>query len=791
MNTYAKILATTLPLVLFSLFATAGTTYYFTHQALTQLAETWLETRLEEAVQAASEQRDILYKYGLENVPASNAKAQLDAGRRISHIDVGREGYIFAVDTRGVIAMHPDERKIGTDVSDQAWFRKLGLDGGRLRYDTQGVKSLALFNYFEPWQWYILAVDPEREVYGVANRMRPYLVYLGIISSIVLAGALMLLTRKITAPLRELTNGAESIGKGDLETRIDIRSKDEFGRLASVFNEMAARIQASHLELESRVAARTAELSETNRRLRGEIEERAKAQKELSDREQNLKAILSASPIGIGLVIHRKLGWANETMYRMLGYENGDLLNTSAEILYPDRQEFERVGKVIYDSIAKHGIGQVEAKWVRKNGMVFDCLVRLCSLYPDDPDKGQIFAVMDISEAKRLEAELQRAKKMEAIGLLAGGVAHDLNNILSGIVSYPELLLLDLPSESPLVKPIATIKKSGEMAAAIVQDLLTMARRGVAVSEVVNLNQIVAEQMKSLEFKNLMSCHPNIQVSIALAPDLLNINGSVPHLSKSVMNLMLNAAEAMPEGGKIDIITSNAYIDRPIRGYEHVAPGQYVQLSIADTGVGLNEKEMERVFEPFYTRKKMGRSGSGLGMAVVWGTVKDHSGFIDIQSAKGVGTTFTLYFPATKEYVKAESPKFSPDRYKGNGEKLLVVDDADVQREIARRILEKLGYDVTCCSSGETAVEYLKDHTVDVMVLDMIMDPGMDGLDTYREILRFKPGIKVIIASGFSESERVKAAQELGAGPYIRKPYTIETIGMAVKTALAGKPCRK
>ncbi len=446
---------------------------------------------------------------------------------------------------------------------------------------------------------------------------------------------------------------------------------------------------------------------------------------------------------------------------------------------------------MIYESIAKHGIGQVEAKWVRKNGVTFDCLVRLCSLYPDDPDKGQIFAVMDISDAKRLEAELQRAKKMEAIGLLAGGVAHDLNNILSGIVSYPELLLLELPSESPLVKPIATIKKSGEMAAAIVQDLLTMARRGVAVNEVVNLNQIVAEQMRSLEFKSLMSCHPNIQVSIALAPDLPNINGSVPHLSKSVMNLMLNAAEAMPEGGKIDIITSNAYIDRPIRGYEHVAPGQYVQLSIADTGVGLNETEMERVFEPFYTRKRMGRSGSGLGMSVVWGTVKDHNGFIDIQSAKDLGTTFTLYFPATTEYVRAESPNFSPDRYRGNGEKLLVVDDADVQREIARRILEKLGYDVTCCSSGETAVAYLKDHSVDLMVLDMIMDPGMDGLDTYREILRFKPGIKVIIASGFSESERVKAAQELGAGPYIRKPYTIETIGMAVKTALEGKPCRK
>ena len=200
----------------------------------------------------------------------------------------------------------------------------------------------------------------------------------------------------------------------------------------------------------------------------------------------------------------------------------------------------------------------------------------------------------------------------------------------------------------------------------------------------------------------------------------------------------------------------------------------------------MTETDMERIFEPFYTRKKMGRSGSGLGMAVVWGTVKDHNGYIDIQSSENKGSTFTIYFPATREYLKDEVPGLSLDRYKGNGEKIVVVDDSDVQRQIARSILEKLGYAVTCFASGEAAIEYLKDHSVELIVLDMIMEPGMDGLDTYREIIRFNPELKVIIASGFSESGRVKAAQKLGAGQYIRKPYTIEKIGVAVKEAIEG-----
>jgi PAS domain S-box-containing protein len=386
-------------------------------------------------------------------------------------------------------------------------------------------------------------------------------------------------------------------------------------------------------------------------------------------------------------------------------------------------------------------------------------------------------------EKRKLEAQLQQAQKMEAIGTLAGGVAHDLNNILGGLVSYPELLLLQLPEDSPLRKSILTIQKSGEKAAAVVQDLLTLARRGVVVTEAVNLNDVVHEYLKSPEHENLESYHTGVHIKTHLEKDSLNILGSSTHLSKTVMNLVSNAAEAMPEGGVLTVSTENRYIDRPIRGYDDVKEGDYVVLTVSDTGTGIASDDLEKIFEPFYTKKKMGRSGTGLGMAVVWGTVKDHNGYIYVQSTEGEGTTFTLYFPVTRELLEERSDISLKD-YVGKGETILVVDDVEEQRKIASGMLKELGYSVASVASGEEAVEYLKSHKVDLLVLDMIMDPGLDGLDTYKKIIEFHPGQKAIIASGFSETDRAKALQSLGAGAYIRKPFLLEKIGIAVKEEL-------
>ena len=260
--------------------------------------------------------------------------------------------------------------------------------------------------------------------------------------------------------------------------------------------------------------------------------------------------------------------------------------------------------------------------------------------------------------------------------------------------------------------------------------------------------------------------------------------GSPVHLSKTVMNLVSNAAEAMAEGGKISISTENKYIDRPISNYDDVEEGDYVLLTVSDVGTGIEAEEIGKIFEPFYTKKVMGRSGTGLGMAVVWGTVKDHKGYIHVESELKKGTTFKLYFPITrKEKTEDQKSKDFFD-YMGNGETILVVDDVEEQREIAAKILSQLGYSVKTVSRGEEAIQFLSKETVNLIILDMIMPPGIDGLETYERIIAIRPNQKAIIASGFSETNRVKKTQQLGAGTYVRKPYTIEKIGLAVKSEL-------
>jgi len=388
-------------------------------------------------------------------------------------------------------------------------------------------------------------------------------------------------------------------------------------------------------------------------------------------------------------------------------------------------------------------------------------------------------------ERRYLESRLAIAQKMEAIGTLAGGVAHDLNNILSGLVSYPELLLMDLPDDSPLKQPMLTIKDSGQKAAAIVQDLLTLARRGVAVREVMNLNQLIDEYLNSPENQQLLEYHSGVTVQTNLQTDLFNIIGSPVHLSKTIMNLVSNAAEAMPNGGKIIITTENRYIDRSLKGFDAVEEGDYATLMISDIGIGISPEDIERIFEPFYTKKTMGRSGTGLGMAVVWGTAKDHKGYVDVQSELGEGSTFTLYFPVTRKKLPQEKQSISAEEYKGNGESILVVDDVPQQREIASGMLKKLGYNVLSVPSGEEAIVYLKENKADLLVLDMIMRPGIDGLETYKKILQYHPEQKAVIASGYSESQQVKAAQNMGAGVYVKKPYSFEKIGLAVKGELS------
>ena len=481
--------------------------------------------------------------------------------------------------------------------------------------------------------------------------------------------------------------------------------------------------------------------------------------------------------------------------YELSGYAEDDFKDSFKSISMFVPKDHKRLIQNTKKIFKRKKIGGIEYRIKRKDGSSFPVIIHSAPIIKDGRIYGTRGTIIDITklkqaeeEKRKLEEKLSLSEKMEAVGQLAGGVAHDLNNILNAIVGYPDLLLMNLRKNSSLRHPIETIKASGQKAAAIVQDLLTLARRGVPGKEVVNLNSIIKDYLKSPEFEKLISYHPGINIRTNLETRLFNLKGSPIHLTKTIMNLVSNAVESMLEGGTVHISTLNRFLDNPLRAYDGIlAKGKYVVLKISDQGIGITGRSIKKIFEPFYTKKAMGRSGTGLGMTVVWGTVIDHHGNLIINSSRNKGTTFELYFPFTKEKRIVKKTEFKLKNLMGNGEIILVVDDENDQRKIAFSLLNKLGYTVHTLASGEEAINYIKRNSPDLVVLDMIMNPGMDGLDTFRKMKEIKPEINAIITSGYSETKRVKEALKTGASQYIKKPYTLQSIGIAVRLELEKK----
>ncbi len=568
-----------------------------------------------------------------------------------------------------------------------------------------------------------------------------------------------------------------------------LRETESLSRLIAKSRRTEAELQKARDELEQRVIERTAALTMANASLKREIKKNERTAKELVESEKKYRTMFEDSPDAISLIQDSRIVDVNPAWLDLHGYESIEEITGRdiIEVIHPDDRHILHKRRRRWPAIGNHGYA---IRDIRKDGGIVDVEIFASRISLNGRD-AILATVHDLTERKRSEIEkrkledrLRQSEKMEAVGALASGVAHDLNNILSGLISYPELLLFDIPDDSPMKDPLLTIKRSGEKAAAVVLDLLTLARRSVAPTQVVNLNAIIDEYLSSPEFDRLKRNHQSVKVDRHLSPDLNHIMGSPIHLFKTLMNLVSNAAEAMANSGTVTIITRNCPVDDPTRIALHLQPCDHVVVEVADTGYGIAKTDLNRIFEPFYTKKVMGRSGTGLGMAVVWGTVKDHDGHIEIDSTVGKGTRFSLFFPATKyrpEDAESRPPVKIP---MGKGEKILVIDDVKELQELAASILTRLGYNVEVVASGEEAVAYVMNHSVDLVLLDMVMDPGMDGYDTYRQILEIHPAMKAIITSGHSKSDRIEHTLALGPSGFVRKPYSLSNIATTTRRLL-------
>ncbi|MCG8618265.1 MAG: ATP-binding protein, partial [Desulfobacterales bacterium] len=727
-----KILLTTLPLVFFFLVATVGTTYYFSRSALLDLGETWLDTRLHMAEDVVTAQDSMLHEYGLEKIPASIAKAKLDAMALIRDIEVGEQGYIFAVDQHGIIVFHPNKYLVDTDVSTDEWFRAMTNDGGRLVLDIGDEISLARFAYFSPWQWYILAVDPMTEVYGVSQRMKPYLYSLGVIAAVIISLALMVLTRRLTRPLKLLVQRAEEIGGGNLDTRIDIASNDEFGHLAKGFNQMAAELKQTMTTL--------------------------------SHREEHFRALIENGSDMIWILDREgNFQYVSPSTQRILGYTSETLLGKSAfDYVHPEDRtavykRFEmRVQAMVAAQPTAHRFRHEQGYWcilesISQNlldhpavsGMVINSRnitkrkqaeKALKQSYQElehrvEERTRELTALNkalnnEILIRKQKEKELERANQAKSDFL--ANVSHEIRTPLNSVIGFSELLNT-MTQDRQQAAYLSAISTAGKSLLELINDILDLskmeagklkiAREPVAVS---NLFQEVYQLF------NVKAREKGLDFSVHLPPDLPDSLLLDKTRIKQVLTNLTDNALKFTEKGSVILRVETL---RPKKQTNTLG----LEISVQDTGIGIPEEKQALVFDSFEqenagTSRKFG--GTGLGLAISRQLVSLMGGKITVTTSPGQGSLFTVHLPdvsinttpvpdQAQQHLEISNVSFDRGR-------VLVVDDREDIRFMVREILEKTGLEVIEAETGEDGIQLARTRQPDLIFMDIKL-PGING----------------------------------------------------------------
>ena len=390
--------------------------------------------------------------------------------------------------------------------------------------------------------------------------------------------------------------------------------------------------------------------------------------------------------------------------------------------------------------------------------------------------------VLAEARSKQLQEQIHHYERLESLGTMAGGIAHDLNNILGPLVGYPSLIREETKN-TKVLSYLDEMERSSERAITLIGDLLTMARRGNYQAAPMRVESCVVDFLRSAAMDEIRSAHPGVELVLALDKELLAVLGSETHVHRVLLNLAKNAFEAIDGVGRVAIATRVEAHNKPVAGFDESPNGRFVVIEVSDTGVGIPEADRGRIFDPFYSRKIGMAGGTGLGLAMVYGVVKDMSGSVEVSAATGGGSTFTVRLPVA-ERMANETTETLWD-YRGN-ERILVIDNLSSQRQLATRLLGALGYRVRTAANGAEALEICKasKQPISLAIIDMLLGDGPDGVEVYRTLRRHFPDLPCIIVSGFSESEQVQAGLAEGVTAFVRKPYTQAVLGAEVRKTL-------
>jgi len=501
----------------------------------------------------------------------------------------------------------------------------------------------------------------------------------------------------------------------------------------------------------------------------------------VEESEEKYRLVVDHANDAIFILQEQGITFPNPKALELFGYSEKELLDLSlSDLVFPEdrawvmakcqsmMEQGDSPSMESFRAVNKNG----DVLWVDMNSVPIRWMGQ----------KASIHFLRDVTERKKLEIELFQAQKMEAVGTLAGGIAHDFNNLLQVISGYLQIVLMNKSSDHPDYHPLSQIEKSAQRAAELTRQLLLYGRRVESELKPIDLNDLVLRVSSLLE----RVIPKMIRMEMRLAADLMKISADPMQIEQVIMNLVVNARDAMSEGGRITIETKNFTMDKEFcRKHAGVTPGPYVLLTLSDTGSGMSRDVLERIFDPFYTTKEKGK-GTGLGLAIVYSIIKNHRGAVTCQSKPGHGTTFHIYLPAAlDERVAPSEPGMGDGTFQGNGETILFVDDDKDLLELTREMLETYNYKAISAETGEEGLEVYQKHMdiIDLVILDLNM-PGMGGAKCLEELLRINPGLKVIIATGYLQDGQKEELLKAGASAYVAKPYRFETILREIKVLL-------
>lgn len=685
--------------------------------------------------------------------------------KTVSEVTIGKTGYLILLDDKANVLVQPETVSnlekiiVSGENSENIINQAIRSETGFGRANIMGMDSFVAFAPVKGKNWSMIAVLPYSEFIAAPTELRN--TYLAILLIILLIGVIssLYMTSAITKPIIKLTRISESLAKGNLSQRIEVDSHDEIGQLGHSFNSMAKNLESSKTEL--------TEIAKKREQLLEELEIKhqdllLKEQEQAEILHSMVAAVITIDETGIILSF-------NSSAETLFGYTTQEILGQNINKLMPDtisKKHDSYVTKYCETGEAKIiGSGR-NIEGLHKDNSFIPLHLSIAELAKGPDGKRRfIGSCLDLTHVKRQEEQLRRSQKMEALGKLTGGIAHDYNNMLGVILGYTDLLDNALTGQSELLSYIDNINHAAKRSTKLTKRLLAFSRHRSFESTVLNINTLIEDQKLMLE-KTLTA---RINLIFDLDSKLKPVELDSGDLEDSIVNLCINAMHAMKDGGELTIQTRNKTLDTKDVDLLNLSPGEYVLLSITDNGCGMTNKIKEKIFDPFFTTK--GDSGTGLGLSQVYGFVKRSLGTIKVYSEPEHGSRFLLFFPSSNKQISEVIPPKEQDSTNLKGtETILVVDDEVTMLNLAYDVLHLHGYHVLTANDGEEALEIIKTENVNLLITDVIM-PNMDGYELAGIVQEYYPRIKIQMVSGFSDGRHENMTEDSLYRNMLNKPY--------------------